>query len=325
MSESQSEKQNNPNNPTNPKRISQESRIGRRELMKTATLMAIGAAIGKRNPKPPEKAQADPSREVMPYVPPLSQPEQPQRAKEFPRLFQDNGLFSAYDEKSQKFLHAEIKEEMKRFLKEKDFASRKRQTEKLHDKIYKTFDYLKGKDPSINTYIKDFFPALIFLESGGNSRAQHKGSGAKGLSQLTAGAMKDMVGKARSLGITVAGDPFHEDTNITLGMLYLDYLIKNYHDPVIATWAYHLGIGNMNEAVKTHLMADLKSSETEIMSAMEDINKGPGYLIKHYDIDFADLVTSKNVLKRLKELNAANDETDKYVPRLFALDTFLRF
>lgn len=315
MPEGQSEKQNNP------KKISQESKISRRGLIQTATLMAIGAAIGKKNPEPQKNIQPD--QEVKIYTPLPSQPETPQHIKEFPRLFQDKGLFSSYDEKSQKFLYTEIKEEMRRFLKENDFTLRKRQTEKLYNKMHKTFDYLKGKDPSMHTYIKDFFPALIFLESGGNSRAEHKGSGAKGLTQLTAGTMKDMLEKARSLGITVVNDPFHEDTNITLGMLYLDHLIKNYHDPVIATWAFHLGIGNMNEVLKTYLMADLKFPETEIIAVTNDINRGPKYLVQHYGIDFPKLIQSEAVKKRLKAINAAQDETDKYVLRLFALDTFL--
>lgn len=313
----------NQNNPNNPKKISEESKISRRGLIQTATLMAIGAAIGKKNPEPQKNTHPD--HEIETYTPFPSQPEKPQHVKEFPRLFQDNGPLSKYGEKSQKILHEQMKVEMKRFLKESDFTSRKKEVEKLNDKIKKTFEYLKEKNPTMNTYVRDFFPALIFLESGGDCRAEHKGSGAKGLTQLTAGTMKDMVEKARSLGITVVNDPFHEDSNIMLGMLYLDHLIKNYHDPVIGTWAYHLGIGNMNEAIKTYLMTDLKFPETEIMSAIDDINRGPKYLIQHYGVDFIGLVTSKNVLKRLKELNAANDETDKYVPRLFALDTFLHF
>jgi hypothetical protein len=90
---------------------------------------------------------------------------------------------------------------------------------------------LLSKAGSEHNVDEDLLASVVKTESGGHVRARSK-AGAQGLMQL-------MPGTARQLGVA---DSFAADENVRGGTMYLDGLLKRYHDNLaLALAAYNAG------------------------------------------------------------------------------------
>lgn len=172
---------------------------------------------------------------------------------------------------------------------------------------------------------------LIFAESKGDPEAGNLPHNLGiGLTQLEKGAVDDARERAK-MGNNI--DVWDPKTNIALAVHYLDKLFELYYnDQTLALWAYNLGIGNMNSAIKVFAREKAKGESLELeeiqrifnapYSAKEDY--GPGKLARDYKMNAVNLSTSDGVRKGLRsQTYPILDSTYEYVPRIAAATQLL--
>ncbi len=212
-------------------------------------------------------------------------------------------------------------------------------------KIDKEFQaYKDDKDRAVNTlYWKDTITAvakdkrfglneeeqkfwvnrmleIIFVESEGDEKADPaykirdpqlsaaaRKKTAKGLTQLLPSTAAEL---ARIYGVTNY-DLLKGWDNIFLGLANQLRWAKRYGTE-LGAWTHHLGSGNMDQAIEAYLVSDIKIANYD-----RDLRLS---YIEEYDIDPFRLLQSKVVIYTLGpgQLNALNDETEHYYPRLRA-------
>ena len=158
----------------------------------------------------------------------------------------------------------------------------------------------------LKTQIPQLVTAVIFVESKGNRLEESDDIGAKGLMQLKDGTADEV---AKELGL-VSFDIFDQKTNVTLGMKYLEKLYRIFPEVGLALWAYHLGMGNMLDAIKN------KVGDQEIN--FENVAQ----VILENKLNFENVVSSPFVSQMIK-LGVFGDDTGYYVPRILAVNNLL--
>lgn len=152
---------------------------------------------------------------------------------------------------------------------------------------------------------------IIFVESGGDPKAS---SGiAFGLTQLKPSTAKEA---AQKIGVSKF-DILNGYDNVILGTVHQQNLAERYGD--LATWTHHLGSGNMDTALRTYFIQDLRlpiKDVDQIFNSSKDLL----YNIKKYKITSFLLLFSPAVTGKLKEIGAFEDQTDQYPVRLIAAD-----
>ena len=106
----------------------------------------------------------------------------------------------------------------------------------------------------------DLLASVVRAESGGNARAVSR-TGARGLMQL-------MPGTASELGVD---DSFRPEQNIRGGSIYLDSLLKRYHDNLaLALAAYNAGPGAVE---KYHGIPPYRETRLYVAHVIHEFNR----------------------------------------------------
>lgn len=160
---------------------------------------------------------------------------------------------------------------------------------------------------------------IIFVESGGNSKADSRL--AKGLTQLRPTTAKEAAEQYQIPGY----DLYNPWDNTFLG-LALQLNLAEHFGKNLSLWAHHLGYGNMEEAIKTYLISveKLRMDEVNKIFQSQD-NKLLRKYIEEYGITLEKLLTSPAVTGKLKQINAFEDQTEHYYPRLVAAGKAMGF
>lgn len=201
----------------------------------------------------------------------------------------------------------------------------------------------------IDSFDRKLLQALMVVESGGNKNAvslTDNGSViAIGLCQMRQEAAEDRLKNLIQTNPELV-DYFHLSSpvnlddptiNILMSFEHLKHLNYVYLDPALALWAYHLGEGNMNSALRVYLENDLKISPSEVDSAFFQFNPpGTREYILSKNITYPDLVNSPAVIAHLKQTlsdrtnpvdlgDNFGDATLHYVPRITAAYEYLKY
>lgn len=174
-----------------------------------------------------------------------------------------------------------------------------------------------------NSPVPKLLLSLIYVESGGDPDASPSKDkdAAKGLCQIKPSTVLPIARRLR-----MNPNLFDPWTNITLTLEHFDRLFKLFPDPSLAFWTYHLGEGNMVEAIEEYVVTENGEDRKKVQSTLNFIDdkgeRGSASLIRKHNLNFIKLINSKNVVAKLKELNAFGNETNLYVPRVGAA-TFL--
>ena len=183
---------------------------------------------------------------------------------------------------------------------------------------------LKGRGLALEPVVEKIILPLIFVESGGDPQAD---SGvAFGLCQLRNEAALDA---AKTLGVKFALEELPQKLkdprmNITYGLIHLNNLYWSYPEPGLAIWAYHLGAGNMINALRTYLVSTAGIPEAEVWQTLgkrptlENPALGTNTLVQENKINAIALLTSPPVKRELQKRKALNDDTEYYLYRVAA-------
>lgn len=116
-------------------------------------------------------------------------------------------------------------------------------------------------------------------------------------------------------------------TNTIIAIEYLDYLYSLFQDRSLAVWAYHLGLGNMAQAIGAHrgksldhmdeIVTNLGKFETA-KTSREEFDKMLTPDLPNQTINFSTLLSNPAVKERLEKKGAWNDDTQYYVARCVA-------
>ncbi|GEM_PF-2559104 len=159
--------------------------------------------------------------------------------------------------------------------------------------------------------IIDLIPNLIFVESNGKPESVSDAIGAKGLCQLKDDTAAEQAAK---IGMT-SYDIFDPKTNITLAMKYLEEMYRYFPETGLTIWSYHLGMGNMVDAVANYL----GRSDVTIDNAFAGEPPLIAQLITNGRINFENLVESLYVQSQIKN-GKFGDDTQHYFPRVLAAE-----
>lgn len=100
-------------------------------------------------------------------------------------------------------------------------------------------------------------------------------------------------------------DVFDQKINITIGMKYLEKLYRLFPEEGLALWAYHLGMGNMLDAIKNKVRREDVTFDN-VFGVVRDEN-----------VNFENLVNSDFMKEKIATGEFRND-TAHYVPRILA-------
>lgn len=123
---------------------------------------------------------------------------------------------------------------------------------------------------------------------------------------------------AQKLGMSTQPNLFDPKVNIKIALEYLDYLKKKFSDVSLTLWAYHLGEGNMTKAIETYVTRNLKISLPQGVKLSTTGPTSTKELVDKYNLNFVKLINSGQVVGRLMQKDAFNDNTHLYVPRIGA-------
>lgn len=172
-----------------------------------------------------------------------------------------------------------------------------------------------------NSEAARLLPALIFVESRGDSSALNRSTRASGLCQLLPRTAGEVGAK---LGLATPIDLFNPKTNITIAMGYLDRLLRLFPDLGLAFWAYHLGEGSMTVAIREYVRMVLNVSQEKVDRILQDATRpGTSRLVEEYNLNFVKLVSNERVRRRLEQEGRFRDSTDLYVPRIAAASALI--
>lgn len=166
--------------------------------------------------------------------------------------------------------------------------------------------------------------AIIDVESEGNPHADSaqdsdseevKKNSAKGLMQVKPTTAQEIADRYRIYQY----DLYNGWENIFFGTVHLLEINKKF-GLSLGVWNYHLGMGNMNEAIKTYLIQEAEIPIKEV----EDLFSDPNYCeklasyTKRYQLNPVAFLQSPAVTGKLKYLGAFDDQTDRYFYRVMA-------
>lgn len=171
---------------------------------------------------------------------------------------------------------------------------------------------LKDRQNWVNHMLK-----IIFIESEGLPEAS---SGiAFGLTQLKASTADEIASQYQIQQYDIYKNAWD---NVFLGTAHQLNLAK-WYGPELAVWTHHLGMGNMNTALKTYLVSNLKLP----ISTADDLFNDSNILsqtIKKYNITPQVLLDSPAVTAKLKQIGAWGNTTWEYYPRYQAAGMSMR-
>jgi len=140
-----------------------------------------------------------------------------------------------------------------------------------------------------NPRLSELLLGMIFVESKGDPNAVPPKEKLprnvkdkdipKGLCQIKMSTVED-------LGISVfSSDLFDPEKNISFGLLHLERLFRLFPDPSLAFWAYHLGEGNMVEAIEEYVVRE-KGANRRVVQLIFNFLGGGGSasLVKEYNL-----------------------------------------
>jgi len=258
--------------------------------------------------------------------------------KRIEKFINEEVLFQEYSPENKRKLAEMVKVQINHYKNSGDFEERKKNSFKENYKRKREdpewIEIEKAYAPfKPNPDLLKFILPIIFVESGGNPNAD---SGiAKGPCQVRIEAAREA---AKLLGLKEPSneDLFEPNLNIKLGLVNLVRLSRTYSDIGIILWAYHLGDGNMNNAIKFYLQDKYKLNEQQTADLFQSLAKGDrpataalinkevnfkvndGRNIKIEKFNAVDLLTSEKVINGIKSMGALGNDTQYYLARILA-------
>lgn len=176
--------------------------------------------------------------------------------------------------------------------------------------------------PEEQTHFTDLMVGMITQESGGipwavagknkadltSLIANEEGDVAVGLFQMKK-STGEQVAKWLNMPSFNLKNPID---SVKMGVEYQARLSRVYPND-LNIWAHHLGMGNMDYAIKTYLLEVAGLDTKEVMKAFSDNNKtATAEFIKKYQLNPVKLLTNPKVVEALKTKGAFEDQTDEY-------------
>lgn len=286
--------------------------LSRRSFLKLGILGGIGVAIGTvirsgaeaqqaETPTPSPK-QAVPKTPNQPQATPLTAPEQKKEVSPKQETTVESKEAESMTQKQIEYYKTnfpDLPQLIKNTLQWKNTVATASQNLNL----------------GVDSPLSETLLAMIFVESQGNPKAKSP-LGAIGLCQIKLSSAMEVAKNLKPPIQLSYDDLFEPNTNILLGLAYLKKQFTSFPETSLAVWAYHLGHGNMVKAIVEYLVSDLGQERSEILSKLNQ--EGSESLVGGNNLNFIKLITSKNVVEKLKDGGAFGDNTQFYVPRVGA-------
>ncbi len=231
----------------------------------------------------------------------------------------DDFIMVGYSDLDKVKTQALTREQVTHYQTEPLIAQRVERVKKWEGLVRETIAEPGLKIPEIERkFWEKWVMAIIYVESEGDETAD---SGiALGLVQVKP-STAEKIAKELNISNYQLKDP---KTNIRFGVKQLQELLRVYKDPSLATWAYHLGMGNMDFVIKTYASLVARMPDSELNEILEGMDRpGTSILSERFSLNATQLTTQPAVTGALKQRVSLEGGAKEYFFRVMAAQKLL--